>query len=654
MKVVTSDLPSRRVTPQDWPHIHGLVLADPTYFEPGKIDLLIGSEWSASIMLPDTRIGQPNHPIARNTYFGWILHGQTASISKPNSANNQKVTIRTHHTSIDLTSLFHDFIEAERIPQEKSHTEEEKWFMDFFKQTHHRQPNGKYMVRLPFKSYNLGRSHQIGVNWFHRLERRFNRVEGLRERYEAAPAPAIAISVMHQIANDEKENFPHAESILKQEMYVDDVQSGGHSIESALAKRDDLIGALKSAGMELRKWGSNHPSLLSSIPIEHQSINSALEFNTDETVKTLGMIWQPGTDQFKYKLRFEPAKIATKRAVLSTTARLYDPLGYIAPVVVVAKIILKRIWGHNSSTHNDAQSNQETALNWDDVLPESRNELWNKFLVELPDIEKISIPRWIQFAPNQIQSIELHAFCDGATSAYAANVYIRMQYSNGLVHTHLLIAKSKVTPTKPLNIPRIELCGAELATRLAVWVKSNLQISVDQIPIYFWCDATVVLHWIHGDISRWKTYVANRISKILSSTSPKQWSHVGTHDNPADCATRGLTPTQLSKFDLWWKGPEWLVKSKKDWPTFKPGVISFSEDLAEVKSSEIHVHVSIQTESIMFLYSSLYKLIRVNAWIRRFRHNALNKLKRMQGELTVAEIQSSLFQLVRLVQAEAF
>ncbi|XP_055307342.1 uncharacterized protein LOC129571558, partial [Sitodiplosis mosellana] len=302
----------------------------------------------------------------------------------------------------------------------------------------------------------------------------------------------------------------------------------------------------------------------------------------------------------------------------------------------------------------DAQSNKNTALNWDDVLPESLNELWNKFLVELPDIEKISIPRWIQFAPNQIQSIELHAFCDGATSAYAANVYIRMQYSNGLVHTHLLIAKSKVTPTKPLTIPRIELCGAELATRLAVWVKSNLQISVDQIPIYFWCDATVVLHWIHGDISRWKTYVANRISKILSSTSPKQWSHVGTHDNPADCATRGLTPAQLSKFDLWWKGLEWLVKPKKDWPTFKPGIISFTEDLAEVKSSEIHVHVSIQTESIMFLYSSLYKLIRVNAWIRRFRHNALNKLKRMQGELTVAEIQSSLFQLVRLVQAEAF
>ncbi|XP_055326312.1 uncharacterized protein LOC129580137 [Sitodiplosis mosellana] len=230
-----------------------------------------------------------------------------------------------------------------------------------------------------------------------------------------------------------------------------------------------------------------------------------------------------------------------------------------------------------------------------------------------------------------------------------------MQYSNGLVHTHLLIAKSKVTPTKPLTIPRIELCGAELATRLAVWVKSNLQISVDQIPIYFWCDATVVLHWIHGDISRWKTYVANRISKILASTSPKQWSHVGTHDNPADCATRGLTPAQLSKFDLWWKGPEWLVKPKKDWPTFKPGIISFTEDLAEVKASEIHVHVSIQTESIiMFLYSSLYKLIRVNAWIRRFRHNALNKLKRMQGELTVAEIQSSLFQLVRLVQAEAF
>lgn len=150
MKIVTSDLPSRNVIPQDWPHIHGLVLADPYYFQSRSFDLLIGTEMSASILLPDTRIGRPDHPIARNTYFGWILHGQTAP-TQPTS--NSSVTVRSHHTAINLTSLFHDFIETEQIPEDRSHTEEEKWFLDFFNQTYQRQPNGKYMVRLPFKSH---------------------------------------------------------------------------------------------------------------------------------------------------------------------------------------------------------------------------------------------------------------------------------------------------------------------------------------------------------------------------------------------------------------------------------------------------------------------------------------------------------------------
>lgn len=162
-------------------------------------------------------------------------------------------------------------------------------------------------------------------------------------------------------------------------------------------------------------------------------------------------------------------------------------------------MILKRIWSHNSSTSDNNLINERKSLNWDDVLPELLHEQWKKFLIDLPNIEHIAIPRWIHFSPNRVQSLQLHTFCDGSTLAYAANVYIRIQYTDSSIHTHLLIAKSKVTPTKPLSIPRIELCGAELATRLAVWVKSTLRISTDNIPLYFWCDATVVLYWIHGD-----------------------------------------------------------------------------------------------------------------------------------------------------------
>lgn len=464
--------------------------------------------------------------------------------------------------------------------------------------------------------------------------------------FGTSPAPCLAIRVVHQIAEDERINYPLAEHILKAEMYVDDVQSGGDSLENALQKRDHLIAALRSAGMELRKWCSNHPSLLASIPVEHQSIDSSLEFKSTEIVKTLGMSWQPTTDQFKFKIKFELPTIATKRAVLSVTARLFDPLGYIAPVIIVAKIILKGIWSH-LSLNNDI-------LNWDDSIPDPLNECWKKFLKELPDIENLSIPRWVDFSPNRIQSAELHAFCDGSSAAYAATVYIRLQSATGKIHTHLITAKTKVAPTKPLTIPRIELCGAELLPRLAVWAKKVLPEEFKDIPIYFWSDATIVLHWLHGDVTRWKTFVANRVSKILSNSSPQQWSHVRTHENPADCATRGLTPSQLANFELWWKGPTWLLGSRKNWPKFSSNAVKFDDDIAEVKPSSVYVHVSIKSDSIVFLYSSLFKLIRINAWIRRFRHNVINKVNKLHGPLTVAECQESLIPLICLVQTGAF
>ncbi|XP_017478313.1 PREDICTED: uncharacterized protein LOC108368072 [Rhagoletis zephyria] len=105
--------------------------------------------------------------------------------------------------------------------------------------------------------------------------------------FSTASAPCTAISVIHRIADDEKQRFPLAENVLKEEMYVDDVQSGGYSLESAIKKRDQGKAALASAGMELRKWASNHPVLLESIPLEHQYSGTLLELHSDEVVKTL-------------------------------------------------------------------------------------------------------------------------------------------------------------------------------------------------------------------------------------------------------------------------------------------------------------------------------------------------------------------------------
>lgn len=189
-------------------------------------------------------------------------------------------------------------------------------------------------------------------------------------------------------------------------MYVDDVQSGSYSINHALQKRNQLISALKSGGFELRKWSSNAPELLESIPVEHQSNNELLQINNNESIKTLGVYWRPNIDCFQFKINFLLDKSATKRSILSTIARLFDPLGFLAPVIILAKIILKDVWLEKVVRSN----NTSTSIDWDEPLPEKLTTRWSQFIGELLNIEKIKIPRW----PDTIKSIQLHSFCDGS------------------------------------------------------------------------------------------------------------------------------------------------------------------------------------------------------------------------------------------------
>ncbi|XP_070851576.1 uncharacterized protein [Drosophila suzukii] len=347
--------------------------------------------------------------------------------------------------------------------------------------------------------------------------------------FGTASAPFTAIRVIHQIASDERERYPLAEHVLKKEIYVDDVQTGHETIDGALKIRNDVIAALQSAGMELKKWASNHPDLLESIPTTYNY----------------------------YSLTFSLNPIFTKRSILSTVARLFDPLGYLAPVIIAAKILLKEVW----SFRIERKDEPPASLDWDDPLPDQLTERWRQLIQELPDIEEIHIPRWLGFDLRHVSTLQLHMFCDGSSMAYAACAYLRASCTDGSVQVSLLAARSRVTPVKPLTIPRVELSGALLCTQLADWIVNQLQASHHTISVHYWSDAMIVLYWISGDPRRWKTFVSNRIEAILEARSPSQWRHVLTQENPADSyvkrfiyntrhkkADRLTGPIQVSEF----------------------------------------------------------------------------------------------------------
>lgn len=163
--------------------------------------------------------------------------------------------------------------------------------------------------------------------------------------YEEARAPYLALRTLHQLCSDEGEDLPEAVEAVEKELYVDDFLSGADDVSSACRRRDQLIRLLGAGGFELRKWVSNTPRLLLDIPAAARLRPTWMHFSTEGPVNELGLAWDPVADCF----RFIPPSIdersrVTKRRVLSELARLFDPAGWLSPVIVSAKMFLQDLW----------------------------------------------------------------------------------------------------------------------------------------------------------------------------------------------------------------------------------------------------------------------------------------------------------------------
>ena len=167
----------------------------------------------------------------------------------------------------------------------------------------------------------------------------------------------------------------------------------------------------------------------------------------------------------------------------------------------------------------------------------------------------VHLPR-CYFSAGTSTSVQLHGFSDASELAFAAAVYLRATYEDGSVTCRLVVAKTTVAPLHTVSMPRLELCGAEMLSELLAITGNTLQVPNDEI--HAWCDSTVALSWLRGCPSNYKVFVANRVASAARNIPPSAWLHVPTEQNPADCASRGLSAQELKYHDLWWGGPPWL------------------------------------------------------------------------------------------------
>jgi hypothetical protein len=285
---------------------------------------------------------------------------------------------------------------------------------------------------------------------------------------------------------------------------------------------------------------SNRKEVLEDIPAKDCSSNVSLEKNELPTTKTLGIRWDAGDDEFLFDYSSPTDDFHyTKRNVLKKTASLFDPLGFLSPFIIKAKLYLQQAWLE--------------ALDWDDELPDKLKKEWENWFNELHLLQEIKIPRCLKNS-NLVTSVTLHSFSDASEKAYAAVVYARHEFEDKSVTTQLIASNTRLSPLKARSIPRLELMGALIGVRLTKKVYTALEIPVKDAT--FWVDSMNVLHWIHGRSRDYKPFVAHRVGEIHDESCPDQWKHVPTELNPADYSSRGMNVSEMKNSQQWWFGPE--------------------------------------------------------------------------------------------------
>ncbi|XP_058827609.1 uncharacterized protein LOC131687534 [Topomyia yanbarensis] len=715
---VTPDLPVHDIPVDYWKLPSNLFLADPQFHKRTPIDMILGIEHFFSFFPTANRIQLPKAlPMLVDSVFGWLISGSADKV--PSAKQNPPCSI----VAVSLFTLeesVEQFWKVEELQARSAYSLEERRCEESFSSTTTRTTDGRYMVRLPRQpNFNelIGDSRPMALRRFLLLEKRLARNPELKNEYHKFMEEYLSLGHMQRVREDDGQYsqayyLPH-DPVVKEASRTTKVRvvfdasaktSTGSSLNEALlvgpVVQDDLLltilrfrtfpvalvsdiakmyrlvllhpddtpyqrilwrfdpadpiqcyelltvtfglspssflatrtlhqlasdegDSYSLAGPALRKsfyiddfiggaQSITELPVLASLSPDKIGTQSSIQFDKHETVKTLGISWEPEPDILRFDSEIRQHKHApTKRSILSAISQLFDPLGLISPIVIKGKMLMQRF---------------RYAL-----LPNS--------------------------------TIQLYTFSDASESAYGACTYARCVDSSGQIRVQLLASKSRVAPLKKITLPRLELCAADIAAKFHSRIVEALQTPI--AGSYFWSDSTVTLQWLRTPPNTWKTFVANRVSEIQSSTHGAFWNHVAGTENHADLISRGMHVDDFLVSKLWKGGPNWLSNPRTKWPVLK--FTEYPEDGKERRkliTAVTRTQVICNTINPIFArFSSYERLLRSTAYILRFIANARCKARTQPLPLTgpipsislnVKHLNIAEQKLTQLAQADAF
>ncbi|KAL1259106.1 hypothetical protein QQF64_009683 [Cirrhinus molitorella] len=360
-----------------------------------------------------------------------------------------------------------------------------------------------------------------------------------------SPSPAVAIYGLRKVAQEGKDEFgTDVHHFVERDFYMDDALKSFPTVDEAIDILSRTQRMLAASNLKLHKVASNKAEVLEAFPVEDrakdlQNLNLFVDDLPDQ--RSLGVKWSIMTDVLTFHIP-KTERPYTRRGVLSIVNSLFDPLGFLAPITIQGRLLLREMMGQGSD--------------WDSSLPESFKGRWMDWQNSLHNLADIRVPRtYSTMSLSEAQSVDLCVFSDASVKTISAVAYLRVESKDGLREVGFVLGKSRLAPSPDLTIPRLELCAAVMAVEIAEVISEEIEMEFNSISFY--TDSKVVLGYIHNQSRRFNIYVNNRVQRIKQFTKPEQWHYVPSDENPADHGSRSVSASKLLS-TTWLTGPPFL------------------------------------------------------------------------------------------------
>ncbi|KAK3105444.1 hypothetical protein FSP39_025380 [Pinctada imbricata] len=365
-------------------------------------------------------------------------------------------------------------------------------------------------------------------------------------------SPAVATYGLRQAALTAEPIYgTDMREFVERNFYVDDALVSLPSASNAIDLIQRTQEALMANGnLRLHKIASNDHEVMENFPardLAKELIDLDLTKENLPSQRSLGLVWDLQEDAFGFKVNLQE-KPFTRRGVLSCINSLYDPLGFISPVSIKGKLLLREMI-------------QTPCVDWDDPLPDEYLSRWLTWTRSLSLLEAMKIPRsYLPIGFSELKQKRVLIFTDASELAIASVAYLYDVSESGNINLGFIMGKAKVAPKPATSIPRLELCAAVLGVEIATIIRDQLDISYENFS--FFTDSRIVLGYIYNRSRRFLIYVSNRVQRILNFAPASHWNYVPSEHNPADHGTKHTYDRAL--YDSWLSGPLTWLRSESD------------------------------------------------------------------------------------------